>query len=154
MPHLPPCKLFWANAGGRWHAWLGNPWAPLPGPLSSEEHRARTFLRSASWRGPAESGHGQSPGAELRGAGSVPDLPGWVGVEARGTGPPGEADGGGTPVLTDSLRDSRHHTTSTVQGFWLSQRGIWENEVPECLMTDMGAEHRSVHMCVCVCMSE
>lgn len=106
MPSLPPCKLYWANTGGRRYAWLGSPWAPLP--LSSKEHKARTFLRSASWRGPAESGHGQSPGAELRRAGSrgVPSVPGWVRVEVRGTGPPEEADGGGTPAPMYSRRDS------------------------------------------------
>lgn len=43
---------------------LGAPGLPFQA-LSSKEHKARTFLRSASWRGPTESGHGQSPGAEL-----------------------------------------------------------------------------------------
>lgn len=92
-----PCKLYSNNAGAGMlglGASLGSP----SRPLSSKEHKARTFLRSQAGRGPTESGHGQSPGLSWRRAGSrgVPGARVGSGLSVRGTGPPGEADGGGT----------------------------------------------------------
>lgn len=108
MLPLLPSMLFWANSGRRWHDWLWSPWAPLPDHLSScpllfQRAQGEDLSQIRKLEGDPESvgmarGRGRSPRrAGSRGKGL--SLPGWVGVEARGTGPPGEAKGGETPSL-------------------------------------------------------
>lgn len=106
MLPLPRCELFWANLGEGGVLGLGVPGLPFQAP-SPPRAQGQDLSQIRKLEGPAGSGCGQSPGAELRRAGgpSVPVCQGGSGLRQRHRAS-GRSRGRGTPVLMDSRRDS------------------------------------------------